>query len=160
MTNPGGIRAGLSRGTIVYGDLITTTPFENDLVSIEIQGKYIREALEFSVRNLDSIILLQVSGLKVVYDTKRNESQRVVSVHALCRICENNVPRYELLEDEKNYRVVMASFLADGGDDFTMIGDNAKNKIIGKRDIDALTDYVEKFSPLIVPNALGRIIVI
>lgn len=157
-TNPGGIRSGLSKGTVVFGDLVTTTPFENNLISIEIQGKFIREALEFSVQNSDSLTLLQMSGLRVVYDLKREEGKRVVSVHALCRICEDNVPKYEPLEDEKSYRVVMASFLASGGDGYSMIGDNALNQIVGQIDIDALTDYVEKFSPLSMPNALGRIV--
>lgn len=155
LTNPGGIRAGLSKGTITFGDLITTTPFENDLYSVELEGRYIREALEFAVHDLNNVVLLQVSGLKIVYDKSRAENQRVVSVHALCRICD--VPRYELLDDAKTYRVAMASFLMGGGDGYTMISEQAKSPIRGKRDIDALADYVSYASPLGVPGVLGRI---
>lgn len=154
---PGGVRAGLTAGEIFYGDLITTTPFENELHSIELQGKVILEALEFSVANPDSTLTLQVSGLKVVFDMTRDAYKRVTSLFALCRVCENNIPRYEPIEAEKYYRVVVPSFLAGGGDGFTMIASGARNSIVGPLDIDALTSYVEKNSPLIMPAATGRI---
>lgn len=154
---PGGVRAGLTAGEIFYGDLITTTPFGNALHSVELQGKVILEALEFSVANPNSTITLQVSGLKVVFDMKKDVNKRVVSLFALCRVCENNIPKYEPINDEKYYRVVMPSFLAGGGDGFTMIAAGARNPIVGPVDIDALTSYVERNSPLIMPAATGRI---
>lgn len=157
MTVPGGIRAGLSRGEIIFGDLVTTTPFENVLHSVELQGKVIREALEFSVANRDSMILLQVSGLRVVYNLENQAYNRIVSLLALCRICKDDIPRYEPIDDEQFYRVSMPSFLAGGGDEFTMIGTNARNTIYGPRDIDALTDYIEKNSPMNIPPLAGRI---
>lgn len=134
---------------------MTTTPFENVLHSVELQGNVIREALEFSVVNDDSLMLLQVSGLKIVYNLNNQPNNRIVSLHALCRVCD--IPRYELIDDEKYYRVVMPSFLAEGGDGFTMIGGGARNTIYGPRDIDAVTDYVEKNSPLNIPPISGRI---
>lgn len=155
LTVPGGIRSGLSSGEIFYGDLVTTTPFENLLHSVELQGKVIREALEFSVFNEDSLMLLQVSGLKIVYNMNNQPNNRIVSLLALCRVCD--IPRYELIDDEKYYRVVMPSFLAEGGDGFTMIGEGARNTIYGPLDIDAVTDYVEKNSPLNIPPITGRI---
>lgn len=143
---------------MTFGDLITTTPFENDLYSVELEGRYIREALEFAIHDLDNVDLLQVSGLRVVYDKSKAENNRIVSVHALCRVCD--VPRYEPLDVTKTYRVAIASFLAGGGDGFNMIKDNYKNPIKGKRDIDALTDYVSYASPLGVPGVLGRIVMV
>ncbi|CAO1420473.1 unnamed protein product [Diamesa hyperborea] len=152
---PGGIRAGLKRGNVTYGDLVTTTPFGNILVSVELQGKHIREALEFSVSKRDALIVLQMSGLKVVYNLEKEMNNRIVSLHVLCRICD--VPKYEPINDEQWYRVVMPRYLADGGDNFIMISDNARNTKIGPRDIDALNDYMEKFTPLTIPAAEGRI---
>lgn len=157
MAVPGGVRAGLLSGEIFYGDLITTTPFENELVSIELQGKVILEALEFSVANPASTITLQVSGLKVVFDMKKDAHNRVTSLYALCRVCDNNIPKYEPVEDEKYYRVVVPSFLAGGGDGFTMIASGSRNPIVGPLDIEALTAYVEKNSPLVMPTMTGRI---
>jgi 5'-nucleotidase len=140
---------------IFYGDLVTVNPFENSLYSVELQGKIIRQAMEFSVANDESSILLQVSGLKIVYDMKRDPNDRIIELNVLCRACD--IPRYESIEDEQFYRVIMPSFLADGGDGFTMIGENVKNIIHGPRDIDALSDYIEKFSPFALPPVSGRI---
>lgn len=155
LTVPGGIRAGLTRGEIFFGDLVTTTPFENLLYSVELQGKVIKEALEFSVANEDSLILLQVSGLRVVINMENQANNRVVSIDALCRVCV--VPRYEPIDAEKYYRVVLPSFLADGGDNFTMIAEGVRNIIYGPRDIDALKSYVEKTSTFSIPSLTGRI---
>lgn len=157
MTAPGGIRAGLTKGEIFYGDLVTTTPFENLLHSIELQGKVIREALEFSVANEDSMIILQVSGLRVVYDMTKEANKRIVQLDVLCRICDRSVPKYEPIDEEEFYRVSMPEFLALGGDGFTMIGEKSRNTIFGPRDIDALTAYVEKNSPINMPPLAGRI---
>lgn len=145
------------KGKIVYGDLVASTPFENLLHSIELQGKVIKEIFEFSVENENSKSLLQVSGLKIVFDMKKTVNNRVVSIEVLCRICENNVPKYEPIDYEKNYRIAMPSYLAEGGDSFSMIPRNSRNLIIGPVDIDALTKYIEKQSPIIKPPLTGRI---
>ncbi|CRK87057.1 CLUMA_CG000820, isoform A [Clunio marinus] len=155
LVNPGGIRAGLSRGDIVYGDIITTTPFENSVHNIELQGKFIRQSLEFSVANNESLILLQVSGLKVVYNMANEANNRIVSLDVLCRVCD--VPRYEPIDDEKFYRLAMPDFLAGGGDGFTMIGENKRNTIVGPLDIDALENFIYKNSPMTLPFVMGRI---
>ena len=115
----------MTHGDVFYGDLVTTTPFENLLHSVELQGKHLRAALEFSVVDKESLMLLQMSGLKVVYNLEHEVNNRIVSLHVLCRICE--VPKYEPIDDEQFYRVVMPRYLADGGDNFIMIGDNARN---------------------------------
>jgi 2',3'-cyclic-nucleotide 2'-phosphodiesterase (5'-nucleotidase family) len=147
----------LTNGKIFYGDLVTTTPFENLLHSVELQGKVIREALEFSVADENSVILLQLSGLRVIYDLKKEPYNRIVLLNVLCRICERDIPKYEQIDDEKVYRVSMPSFLAGGGDGFTMIEENSRNTIYGPRDIDALTNFIEKNSPLNKPLLAGRI---
>lgn len=127
------------------------------MFSVELEGKVIKEALEFSVAKENSLMLLQVSGLKVVYNMTNEPYDRVVSLDALCRVCENDIPRYEPIVAEKFYRVVLRSFLAGGGDGFTMIGEGVRNPITGPLDIDALTDYVKKFSPFNLPPLTGRI---
>ena len=92
---------------------------------MELQGKHLRAALEFSVVDKESLMLLQMSGLKVVYNLEHEVNNRIVSLHVLCRICE--VPKYEPIDDEEWYRVVMSRYLANGGDNFLMIADNARN---------------------------------
>lgn len=151
------MRAGLSSGEIYYGDLVTTTPFENQLHNIELQGKYLREALEFSVADPADLIVLQVSGLKIVYNMTKPAYNRITSLHVLCRVCPNNVPRYEAINDEAFYRVALAAFLSGGGDGFTVIAANRRDIIYGPLDIESLDEYVARNSPLSIPPVTGRI---
>ena len=113
--------------------------------------------MEFSVANEKSLILLQVSGLRIVYNLQNLPYNRTVSIDALCRVCDNNTPKYEPIVAEKFYRVSLPSFLANGGDGFTMLLDGARNTVYGPRDIDALNDYVKKNSPFNIPPLTGRI---
>lgn len=122
--NPGSVRAGINRGEISFADIITTTPFANTVDTLELQGKYIRGTLEDSIsKNPQST--MQVSGIKVTYDMKKPLGQRVVELKVLCRLCD--VPKYEDINDEEWYRMVMPSFLSNGGDDFTQIKENMRN---------------------------------
>ena len=62
------------------------------------------------------------------------------------------------LVDTKVYRVTVNSFLADGGDNFTVLKEG-QNRVGGGQDIDALETYVANNSPLTIP-ATTRIKVI
>lgn len=157
ITNPGGVRATLVSGVLTYSDLVTTTPFENTCDSMEVEGKYIKEALEFSVR-YDSPSILQVAGMRIVFDMTKPQYQRVVQLDVLCRLCD--VPRYEPIQDNTWYRLVLNNFLKNNGDNFAMLRDNGINNKVGVVDIDALTDYVEKNSPITLLNPRGRITIL
>ena len=48
-TNPGGVRADITRredGAVTYGDLFTSQPFRNQLVTVTLTGKQIKDMLE------------------------------------------------------------------------------------------------------------------
>lgn len=55
------------------------------------------------------------------YDISRPVNQRVVSLSVLCTKCR--VPKYEPLDPEEIYTVVMPSYIVSGGDGFSMIKD-------------------------------------
>ncbi|MDR2061656.1 MAG: 5'-nucleotidase C-terminal domain-containing protein, partial [Acinetobacter sp.] len=57
----------------------------------------------------------------------------------------------QALDDNKVYRVTVNSFLADGGDNFTVLK-QGKNPVGGGQDIDALEQYVAQHSPLTAPK--------
>lgn len=154
LTNPGGVRGSLAPGPLTYSDLVTTTPFENTVDSMEIEGKHIKQALEFSAR-FDSPSILQVAGLRVVFNMTKPAYSRVVQMNVLCRVCD--VPRYEPLDDNVWYRLVLNNFLLNNGDNFAMLRDNSRNHKVGAIDIDALTSYVEKNSPITLISPRGRI---
>lgn len=53
------------------------------------------------------------------YDLSKPVNQRVASLSLLCTECR--VPKYEPLDPQKTYTVVMPSYMVGGGDNFTMI---------------------------------------
>lgn len=137
---------------MTYGDLATAIPFENTIDSGEIQGKYLKELFETTTRTYyygrvyATVSLLQVSGLKIVYDLTQPEGSRVVSIQVRCNECE--IPIYEDLDEEKFYTIAVNSFLVTGGDGYTVLKENLINHKVGRVDIDVLTEFVETYSPI------------
>ncbi|XP_048766300.2 snake venom 5'-nucleotidase-like isoform X2 [Ostrea edulis] len=151
LINSGSIRTSFSRGQILLGNIFEVQPFRNTLETIQLQGKYLRETLEHSasahnVADPDGAFL-QFSGLRVKYNLNKPVNQRVVEVKVLCSDCE--IPKYEPLEENKMYDVILSNFILLGGDGYTVVKDHAQQKhIVGNLDIDAFAAYVEDFSPL------------
>lgn len=143
----------MEKGNIIYADLIAVIPFENIYHIIELNGTAIREVLEFAVFDFSNV--LQVAGIKVVYDKTRAPYDRIVDLKIICQACE--VPHYQPIDHSKFYKIILPEYLALGGDEFTMIPKYSRNTIIGARDIDALVEYVEKMSPIALPPMSGRI---
>ncbi|KOB66087.1 Apyrase, partial [Operophtera brumata] len=94
--------------------------------------------------------VLQVGGLHVTYNVSQPQGSRITSL--FLGDCNSTTP----LEPSAYYHVVMTSYLAHGGDGFTMFNDNKINtKIIG-RNSDILAEYIVKHSPLNITTQ-GRI---
>ncbi|XP_074040522.1 apyrase [Leptinotarsa decemlineata] len=139
--NAGGLRTSIGIGNITYSDVTISQPFLNTLDMGEIEGRYLKELLEFSSEDL-----IQVSGMKVEMNFDRPLNDRVVSVKVRCQNC--TIPRYEYLDLNKTYRIAVCSFLRKGGNGFTVLSDNLKNVRVGQLDIDAVMDYLAHRSPI------------
>lgn len=63
--------------------------------------------------------------MKIVYNVTKPVNQRVQSVHILCRVCD--VPRYEPLDVNLIYRLIVPSFIGSGGNGFKAFGDHRFN---------------------------------
>ena len=57
----------------------------------------------------------------------------------------------QALMDSKSYRVTVNSFIADGGDNFTVLS-KGTNRVGGGQDIDALEKYINQNSPVQAPE--------
>ncbi|XP_026472187.1 apyrase [Ctenocephalides felis] len=159
--NAGGIRADIPAGNITYNDLVTAQPFENTLDTMELQGKHLMEAIEHAVsvswsdKEFVARHMLQVSGLRVVYNITLPVGQRTLSLEALCRRCR--VPKFKPVQEDEWYRMVVPSFIGNGGDGFTMISKNRRRLRVGELDQDALKRYIRHQTP-ITQGLDGRII--
>ena len=104
VTNAGGLRADLPEGPVTRGDVLDALPFVNSLVTLELTGAQVREVLEQGLSLERGMV--QVSGLRAVYDLDRPAGKRLVEVAV------GAAP----LQEGRAYRVATNSFLAQGGD--------------------------------------------
>ena len=98
-------------------------PFDNTVDVVEIQGQHLYELFEYSLS--DSYYFLQTSGIRFVGDMTRELGKRVVSIEVLCNECL--IPKYEPVDLEKWYRLIVPSYLAAGGDGFEAISLNKRS---------------------------------
>jgi len=148
LTNAGGIRTTLPAGSINYDDLFTSLPFQNTIDTFELRGDHLIEAMEFSAAAYSFYNFLQFSGMKIVFNVTEPVNHRVVSIDVLCRHC--SVPRYEKLDPDRWYRMIVPSFIGGGGNGYIAFGNNRRNHRRGdKTDIEIVELYMKKMSPVI-----------
>ncbi len=145
--NPGGIRADLDAGPITWGELFTIQPFGNSLVTMDLSGAQIVELLEQQWVGQTSPRMLQISGLTYVWDNGAPDGSRIVSV---------STSAGEPLDLSGTYNIVVNSFIAAGGDNFTVLVDGG-NRIGGDVDLDALINYIDSLTQPISASIEGRI---
>ncbi|NPV05933.1 MAG: bifunctional metallophosphatase/5'-nucleotidase [Syntrophaceae bacterium] len=142
--NNGGIRTTVPRGKITLEQVYMLLPFDNNLMTLELTGSQVAEILEHNAKTEG---MLQVSGLRVVYDMAAPEGSRVKELFIDGKPAEHS----------KTYRVTTNDFLAAGGDRFGMFREG-KNAVVGDNVRDAFLDYLKRHSP-VSPRTEGRIVV-
>jgi 2',3'-cyclic-nucleotide 2'-phosphodiesterase (5'-nucleotidase family) len=117
ITNGGGIRGNkvYAAGTnLTRRDILTELPFGNTTVLIELKGQTVKDALENGVSLLEDRAgrFPQVSGLRLVVDSKAPVGSKIVSVEV------NGEP----LDPVRTYKVASNNFLLAGGDGYDGLG--------------------------------------
>ncbi|CAH0694531.1 unnamed protein product [Spodoptera exigua] len=135
--------------TITRGDCINVLPFSDSLTIITMNGATLKESLEHSVstwRTIDSTgQFQQFSGMQVTYDLAQPVGSRVVRAKAVC----SNCGFYDLqdIKDEYEYKVLMPTFLAEGGDGYTMFM-NLTKELLPYNELDTVLYYLANYSPV------------
>ncbi|MCC3763717.1 bifunctional metallophosphatase/5'-nucleotidase [Glycomyces sp. TRM65418] len=160
--NPGGVRADLlydqgTPGEATYAEVFTVQPFANYVVTIDLTGEQILEALRQQLpgEQRSTTLTLQVSeGFTYTWDKTATGADQIVA--------DSLRLHGEPIDMDRTYRVTVNSFLADGGDSFTVFAEGA-NRLFGELDVDAFEDYLAEFgtqaSPIEAPEP-GRIDVV
>ncbi|EPI6888215.1 bifunctional metallophosphatase/5'-nucleotidase [Escherichia coli] len=131
LTNSGGIRNEIPAGAITMGGVISTFPFPNELVTMDLTGKQLRSLMEHGA-SLSNGVLQVSKGLEMKYDSSKPVGQRVIT------LALNGKP----IEDATIYHIATQSFLADGGDGFTAFTEGkARNTTGGYYVYHAVVDY-------------------
>ncbi|MGH0137365.1 UNVERIFIED_CONTAM: hypothetical protein FKN15_040234 [Acipenser sinensis] len=95
------------------------------------------------------------TGIRVVFDLSKAPGHRVKKLDVLCTKCR--VPYYEPLDINKTYKVVIPSYVADGGDGFAMIKAEKLKHDTGDQDISVVSDYISAMKK-VYPAVEGRIL--
>ena len=153
--NPGGIRADLrvadissggeALGEVTYGEAFTVQPFGNSLVTKTMTGDMVRRLLEqqfIGCGGQTTNRILQVSN------TFRYEQDPAAQTCA-GRIGRIWVAGVEVTPTD-SFRVTMNSFLAAGGDGFTVFNEGT-DALGGAQDIDALVAAFAASEPAGIP---------
>jgi len=149
-TNQTSVRADLvpgADGSVNFGQLFAVQPFANDLVVKSMTGRQIRALLEQQFASgtnsvAQPIMLLPSRGLTYSYDLSLPPGRRILDLRL------DGAP----IADESVYRVTMNSFLATGGDNFTIFREGV-DPLVGPQDLDALERYVAAAGTLVPPAA-------
>ncbi|QYU66108.1 bifunctional metallophosphatase/5'-nucleotidase [Leptolyngbya sp. 15MV] len=147
--NTGGIRGPLvprGDGTVTYGAIYSIQPFGNTLMTKTFTGAQLLALLEQQFDGEGFVQTFSASeGFAMTFDLRRPIGRRVVAASL------NGQP----IDPARSYRVTMNSFLATGGDSFTMFNEGT-DATTGPVDLDGFEAYLTAVPVRQLP-ALGRI---
>ena len=147
LMNPFGIRAPhtlipSADGSVTFGQIYAVQPFNNELVTKTLTGAQLKAVLEQNFSGTDPVSVLTPSrGLAYNFDLSRPEGDRVVALTL----------NGEAIRPEARYRVTTNSFLAGGGDSYTVFA-TGTDAVIGMSDIAALEAWLQAVPPRAVPE--------
>jgi 2',3'-cyclic-nucleotide 2'-phosphodiesterase (5'-nucleotidase family) len=131
--NVGGLRAGLPQGDIRLLDIYTVYSFDNDVVVLAIQGKYLRQLAALFARTHP-----QPMGAA--------ELEIAPNGDATLRI------NGRTLDDNRIYRLITNNFVGDGGDNMTMLRHADTVEHTGILFRDAIIRYIQTAGQEIIPE--------
>lgn len=142
---------------MTLGDWMTVLPFSDTLSVVTMNGSVLMQALEHSVstwRPIDSTgQFLQFSEVTIVYDLAKKPGSRVIDVNATCSNCGQS--GQVKVEENYEYKVMMPSFLANGGDGYQMF-ENLPSETLKNNELISVLNYLKKIE-VINPQIYGRI---
>jgi 5'-nucleotidase len=150
--NPGGVRADLGAGEVTYEEAFTVQPFANNLVTLDLSGEQLYCLLEqqFQVGHT----LYPSATVSYVVDPAGTTATGDPCGGS--RIVDGSLAfGGQPVVAGGTYRITVNSFLAGGGDGFTVLP-GGTNAVTGVIDLDAFTAYLGAQSPVSAP-ALDRI---
>lgn len=151
--NPGGLRADIAGdGVLTYKDAQTVLPFTNNLAVVTLSGAQLKQVFEEQWQRdangeVPSRPYLQLGispNVSYTSDSSRAEGDRITGI-----TIDGNP-----LSMDAEYKVVMPTFLAGGGDNFHTLAEGSLFDT-GSVDLDAFTEYVKDLpgQELKVPTA-------
>ncbi|MER9391154.1 MULTISPECIES: 5'-nucleotidase C-terminal domain-containing protein [unclassified Mesorhizobium] len=154
VSNGGGLRASIDKGTVTMGEVLTVLPFQNTLATFQISGKDLVAGLENGVSQFEDGggRFPQVAGLKYSFDKSvAPNAGRVKSVEVM----QNGA--WAPINPDKDYLVATNNYVRQGGDGYKVFAEKAKNAYdYGPGLEQVVADYLAAHRPY-TPKLDGRI---
>jgi 5'-nucleotidase len=148
--NPGGIRADIDQGPITYGEAFTVQPFGNSTVAMTLSGQQVKDALEQQFPGFMG------QGTQRILSASANVAYTWSASAAAGSKISGLTIAGQPIDLAAHYRVTVNSFLATGGDGFSVFKLGSE-RVGGDVDIDALAKYLTLHDP-ISPPASTRVL--
>ncbi len=169
-TNSGGVRSSYANKNtpstypypVTYGDSFSVQPFGNHLITMSLTAQQLKDLLEMQfpgnacltpsgINFQDKQRLLQPSnGFYFSWSENGTSCNKIREVILTTYDSTGNVAstdmivRNGVLNSTKHYRVTVNNYMAEGGDNFTVLKNSSENRL-GVKDIDATVDYLAQF---------------
>ena len=137
--NAGGIRSdldciGTPPCTVTFGQAFTMQPFGNDLVVMTLTGAQLKALLEQQQKpaGVDMTVLQPSDGFSYTWQSDAPAGERARDL----------MLRGEPIVPERAYRVTVNSFMAEGGDGFSVLAKGTDRRS-GVQDLDAVLAYLK-----------------
>ena len=152
--NPGGVRADLDAGPVLYEEAFTVQPFNNYLTTLDLTGAQLDCLLEQQFVTARTL----APSATVTYAVDPNGA--VGTAADACTGTRVNALAIggTPVDPAVTYRITVNSFLADGGDGFSVLTQGA-NRVVGGLDIDAFAEFLTAAGGPVAPPATDRITV-
>ncbi|QWR77628.1 bifunctional metallophosphatase/5'-nucleotidase [Candidatus Magnetomonas plexicatena] len=146
IVNAGGVRSGFTKGNVTIGDVYTVMPFNNTLYVMDVLGRDLKGALEsmtsFYVNKSNALPFMYVSGFTFNINIEKPEGQRISDIELL----PLNGAKKQVMEMDKTYRIVTSNYLATGGDNFKVRGDNRMVSLLNVSSFSTDTGFTDSES--------------
>ena len=132
-TNSGGLRADLPAGDVTYAQAFAAQPFGNTLVTFTLTGAQLTAALEQQWLGSRPKILQPSASVSYAWSVSAAPGSRVIPGS----LKMDGRP----LASDARVRLTVNSFLAAGGDGFTVFAEGT-DRVVGPPDLEALVEYL------------------
>ena len=136
--NLGGVRDEIMAGPVSYRNVFNVMPFDNQIVMIEADGKFLKDIIETRVSG--SRHGLRVAGINVVINRTRNNFDRVTKL----------LIKGEPWKADEIYKIATTDFLLQGNAGLAMLTKVTESQITHYEQSlrDAIVEYIRSNSPV------------
>lgn len=144
--NGGGIRASIPKGMITMGQVLEALPYGNQITVLGLSGEDVWAALENGVSQVEegSGRFPHVGGMRYTFDSAAEPGARVTAIDVWDVAVETYIP----IDPATIYMLATNNFIANSGDNYTMLAESTDRYDSGWLLSDTLAEYLDVHAPV------------